>query len=136
MNEIELVLPWPPSVNHYKKIGGIVQTKTGKLYQKRVNTNETKMFYYQVWMRVKPKLPHEGFIFRNSATMCLSLTVDLYPPNERRYDIDNRLKVLLDSLMHSKVIADDSQIHRLFVQKMDTIEGGQVIVKVSELVRS
>lgn len=132
---IELTLPWPPSVNHYKKVGAIVRTKSGKLFQQRLNSDNTKMFYYKVWSIVKPLMPPEGFRFRHSETIALDLEVCLHPPRNNRYDIDNRLKVLLDSLMHAKVIADDSQIHRLLVEKMDTIAGGQVVIRLKEFIR-
>ena len=132
---IELTLPWPQSVNHYKKVGGLIRTKTGKMFQKRVNTNETNLFYYQVWMRVKPRIPPEGFLFRNDGTIRLYLEVDLHPPHTKRYDADNYLKVLLDSLTNAKVWADDSQVHRLLVEKKTMVEGGQVIVRISELNR-
>lgn len=130
---IELVLPWPPSVNNYKKIGGIVTTKTGKLYQKRVNTNETKMFYYQVWMKVKAEMGIEGSKYAQDSTISLGVTIDLHPPSDRRYDVDNRLKVLLDSLTRAKVWVDDSQVCRLFIQKMESVPGGEVKIVIYEV---
>lgn len=129
---IELILPFPPSVNNYKKVGRMVLTKNNKLYQQRVNTNETKMFYYKVWMRIKPKLPREGTIFGDSAT--IACEIDLHPPHSnKRWDADNRLKVLLDSLTNAKVWDDDSQVTRLVVQKMAMIPQGQTVVRIYEL---
>ena len=43
-----VVTPWPPSVNHYKKVGQLITTKKGKTFQTRVNTQATKTFYYEV----------------------------------------------------------------------------------------
>lgn len=130
---LELVLPWPPSVNHYKKVGAIVRTKSGKLYQRRVNTNETNTYYYQVYILTKNKIPDEWGKFAVSRTITYSVDVLLYPPNNRRYDIDNRAKVLLDSLVRAHIIADDAQITMLRFQKMDIIDQGQVIVKLMTL---
>jgi crossover junction endodeoxyribonuclease RusA len=131
--EITLTLPWPPSVNHYKKIGRIVKTKTGKLYQQRVNSNETASFYYQVYMLCKKQIPIGWPKSVDSATISYELRVTLRPPDNKRYDIDNRLKVLLDGLVHAHVIHDDSQITRLYVEKCDIIAQGQTIVTILEL---
>lgn len=135
-NGLLLVLPWPPSVNHYKKIGKIVKTKTGKLYQQRVNNNDTKMFYFEVYQIGKKSMPSEGFKFHDGEEIDLEVRVDLHPPHERRYDVDNRMKVLCDSLMHAKIIKDDSQIRRLIVEKKSMIVGGKAIVIIKEFNRS
>ena len=132
--ELTLTLPWPPSVNHYKTIGALTKTKSGKLYQKRVNSRETIGYYYQVFMHVKQLMPLEWAKIPDDGTKAFFVGIDLYPPNKRRYDIDNRLKVLLDSLVHANVIKDDHQIHRLFVQKMRTIGEGKVVVRIQELI--
>ena len=132
MKELELILPWPPSVNHYKKVGRIVKTKTGKLYQQRKNTDETKTFYFLTYQQAKLQMPSEWLKFAISETISFEIDVDLHPPNKRLYDLDNRLKVLLDGLVHAHVIKDDSQITRLLVQKMDIIEHGKVIVRIRE----
>jgi len=129
---LELKLPFPPSTNHYKKVGALVKTKTGKMYQKRVNSRETVAFYYQVYMISKMNMPSEWLKFACSDEITFEVCVDLYPPNKRRYDLDNRLKVLLDSFVHAHIIKDDSQITRLVVEKMDNIEQGQVIVRIRE----
>lgn len=131
--EMTLTLPWPPSVNHYKRLGRIVKTKGGKLYQQRVNSDETKTFYFQVYMLSKKQMPQEWPKSVDSATISYEIRVSLHPPDEKRRDIDNVLKVLLDSLMHAKVINDDSQITRLYVEKLGTMSYGQTIVTVKEL---
>lgn len=130
---LKLTLPWPPSVNHYKKVGRLVTTTSGKLYQQRVNTNETQAFYYETYIRTKQQLAREGFKFVIGETIPLGVDVWLHPPNEKRYDIDNRLKVLLDGLVRAKIIIDDSLINRLLVQKMGMIPNGQVIVNIYPL---
>jgi len=129
---IELTLPWPPSVNHYKKVGKLIKTKTGKMYQQRVNTNETKMFYWNVYQEVKKRMPKEGSIFRRSETIGVELYIEMSPPSERRWDVDNRLKVLLDSLVRAMVLADDSQIQKLIVLKMPMIANGKILLRISE----
>lgn len=126
-------MPWPPSVNHYKKVGGIVKTKAGKFYQRRVNTNETNQYYFDVYVLAKKQMPIEGVKFDDSETISLEVWVYLYPPDKKRYDLDNRLKVLFDALVRARVIKDDSQICRLFVEKCGIIKTGKVIVKIQEI---
>ena len=120
---IELELPWPPSVNNYKKVGKIVKTKSGKLYQQRVNSNETKTYYYQVYMLSRKFVPE---IWRKETyleTTKYRLVVTLFPAYRHRFDIDNLLKVLCDSLTRAKIIYDDSQIYELFIEKKEVGKG-------------
>lgn len=133
MKELKLILPWPPSVNHYKSIGRTIKTKTGKVYQQRINSKETTAFYYQVYMRAKQQMPPEGSIFALDSTIKVGVSVSLSPPNNRPYDIDNRLKCLLDSLQHAHILADDVCVFKLFVQKMPPVEGGEVEVIIYAL---
>jgi Holliday junction resolvase RusA-like endonuclease len=130
--ELILNLPWPPSVNHYKKIGRIVKTKSGKLYQQRKDTDETKKFYFDTYILYKNTKPAEWLKIACSETISFEIYVDLHPPDSSRYDLDNRLKVLFDGLVRAKIIKDDSQITRLHVQKMNIIEHGQVTVRIKE----
>lgn len=126
--QYELNLPWPPSLNHYKKVGKIVKTKSGKLYQQRKNTCHTEKFYFDTYILHKQSMPPEWAKFADSATISFEVSVYLYPPDSNRYDLDNRLKVLLDGLVRAKVIKDDSQIVRLYVEKCNIIQHGQVKV--------
>lgn len=137
MSHLKLELPWPPSINHYKSIGATVKTKSGKIYQKRYNSKRTTAYFYEVYMLSKKIHLEEGTKFFQDATISLGATVYLYPPSSRRYDIDNRLKVLLDSLVHARIIADDSQISRLYVEKMGILDAnGRVLVDLYELSES
>lgn len=126
---IEIELPWPPSVNHYKTVGALIRTKSGKLYQKRVNSLETKRFYYEVWFKIRKECPNVFF----SETISLELVLTLHPPDKRRRDIDNGLKVIFDSFVRGGLVADDSQIARLLVERKDIIRGGKVIVRLGAL---
>lgn len=127
---IELELPWPPSVNHYKNIGRLVTTRSGKKYQQRVNSPETKRFYYEVWARIlslghvkRTEMPLQGEIY---------MGLYLHPPDKRKRDIDGPIKVLLDSLQRGGLIKDDYQISRLLIERMDIIDQGKVIVHIEE----
>ena len=129
----ELKLPWPPSVNSYKKVGRIVKTKSGKLYQQRRNTVHTEKFYFDTYILSKKSMPPEWPKFDDSAIF--SVQVYAYPPDNKKRDLDNILKVLIDGLVRAHVIKDDSQISRLYVEKCEIIDGGQVIVRIQEMLQ-
>lgn len=64
----------------------------------------------------------------------LIVAVELYPPNKRLIDIDNRIKPLLDSLTHAGIIQDDSLIDKLIVERKQIIKDGQCRVFISQYV--
>jgi Holliday junction resolvase RusA-like endonuclease len=91
------------------------------------------MFYFQVYQLAKSFNRPEGSLYCFRDDILLEVTVDLHPPHTRRYDLDNRLKVLIDSFMHARIIKDDSQISRLVVEKMAPYPNGKTVVTIKEL---
>lgn len=131
--QLKLILPFPPSVNNYKRLGRIAKTKSGKVYQQRVNSDETRTFYFQVYQIIKKlKLRNEIPTFLNSEIK-LAIHAVFHPPHSRSYDVDNRAKCLLDSLMHAHIIIDDSQIYRLLLEKGEFYEGGKTEISISPI---
>ena len=130
---IELILPYPPSVNHYKTVGRLRTTASGKTYQARINSDETKRFYYEVWLKVQQMKAKYELIPIMDASVALSVEIDLYPATNHRQDIDNRVKAILDALVRSQVFPDDSQVARLLVQRCSIIQGGQIIVRIESI---
>ena len=128
---ITLTLPFPPSDNSYKNIGRLTKTKNGKIFQMRVNSPQTKQFYWNVWVKIHALMASEGVKSFGSAPIYLE--VDVYPPDNRRRDITNILKVLNDSLERGGLFDDDFQIARLLIQRCGIVEQGQVIVRIFEL---
>ena len=112
----EFELPYPPSINHY-------------------------------WRRVGPRtlISREGRQFRRDVMAILAgmgiepltgkliVCVDIFPPDNRRRDIDNVTKALLDALEHGGAYVDDSQIVKLTIEKGERVEGGKTLVKIREL---
>jgi len=129
---IEIELPYAPSVNHYKRAGRVVTMASGKKYQLRVNTDETKQFYYQVGVKIEALLANLAVKTFDSATI-LSVELDVYPPDRKKRDIDNLAKVTLDALVKGGLIVDDFSIARLLITRMDIIKQGKIIVRISEL---
>jgi crossover junction endodeoxyribonuclease RusA len=109
-----LTLPYPPSVNTYwRRNGGrYFIARAGKAFREAV-INEA-----------------------NGCGCCLSrlrVTVDLFPPDRRRRDIDNVAKALLDALGHARIYGDDSQIDRLHLRRMEVSPPGFCTVLVEEI---
>jgi Holliday junction resolvase RusA-like endonuclease len=110
---LEVELPYPPSINHY-------------------------------WRRVGPKtlISREGRRFRQRVVAILerlhvealagplALEVEIHPPDNRRRDIDNLQKALLDALQHGGAYEDDSQIVRLSIEKSAPIADGKALVRI------
>lgn len=109
-------LPWPPSVNHYWRRQGnrYFVSAEGKSYREAL---------YYICAQYKG-------LFRLNQR--LFVTIEAYPPDRRRRDLDNILKSLLDSLQHAKVYEDDSQIDHLTIKRNSSRES-KVIVTISEL---
>jgi Holliday junction resolvase RusA-like endonuclease len=128
-----LTLPWPPSVNHYKKVGRTIKTKSGKYYQQRVNTNATKTFYFETYMIVKQCMHQEWGKFASSKTILYEAHVHQHPPDNKRRDSDNFMKVLWDGLVRAKVIYDDSKIVTTLTRKLYNVPFGLVVVKLIPL---
>ena len=128
---LELTLPWPPSVNHYKRPGPLKRSKAGNLYQLMINTPETNRYYFQVHAQLQHLRATQPFKSFQDST--ISLEVYAYPPDKRKRDIDGILKVLFDSLEKARIFNDDYQISRLLVVRKDIIKHGKVIVKISAL---
>lgn len=62
----------------------------------------------------------------------IDVTVDVYPPDRRRRDIDNLQKGLFDALQYARIYGDDSQIERFTVERRAPTPGGRVIVTIRE----
>ena len=64
------------------------------------------------------------------------MEVYLYPPDNRKRDVDNVLKPLLDALEHAGTYENDSQIDKLCVTRMEVIKGGSCDVVITEITES
>jgi crossover junction endodeoxyribonuclease RusA len=106
-------LPYPPTVNTYWRHVGhkVLVSAKGRAYRVDV----------------------QAAALRNGLRRMageLSVSVDVYPPDLRRRDLDNLLKSLLDSLQHAGAYDDDSQIAKLTVERMGVIPQGMVVVSI------
>lgn len=108
-------LPFPPTVNHIWKHGprGVYMTKEGKAYRVRV------------FEAVRTGRPVKTITGRVKAI------ITVFPPDNRRRDLDNLLKATLDALTYAQVWLDDSQIDSLTIERGTVERGnGRVVVNV------
>lgn len=116
------VLPYPPSVNRYwrhivfGRSARVLISREGREYRRKV----------------------EAALFpcRRIEAARVALRIDAYPPDNRRRDLDNILKALLDSLVAAGALVDDSQVAVLRVERKEVVPGGKVEVWLSALDRN
>lgn len=115
MRPMEFTFPVPPSVNHYwrrSRWGGMLICREGRAYRNIVAVTV---------IPVKRLLPLAGR---------LKIRIRFHPPDNRRRDLDNVFKALLDAMEHAGVYDDDSQIDHLSISRADIDErklGGVVV---------
>lgn len=115
MDILRFELPYPPSINHYyiHTSHGVILSAKGKSYR-----------------RDAALLLHR---FRGACQdKRLAVTINVFPPDKRKRDIDNILKCVLDSLEHASVYNNDNQIDMLTVIRRDVIKNGAVQIWITE----
>ncbi len=123
MESLMLVLPFPPSVNHYwcwvpARLGGGMRVGArGKAFRREV-------IAIAHGQRARP--------FGGA----LAVTIDAFPPDRRRRDGDNLLKATLDALEAAHVFHDDAQVKRLTVQMREPSPPGRIEVHIAPLMES
>ena len=73
---------------------------------------------------------HESISLDMAIAAPCKVSIELHPPNRRKFDIDNRIKAILDVLEGHAVIENDEQIHDLRVKKREKIPGGRAVVEL------
>jgi len=119
---LTLHLPWPPSLNHYWRSAAagravrVYVSDEGKAYRTAVQRAAA------AWRaRGGRQEPLRGR---------LAVRVALFAPTRTEYDIDNRLKGLLDALTAAGVWLDDKQVDRLEVERGEVVRGGACTVAI------
>jgi len=115
VREVSFDLPFAPSLNRYYRHVGprVLISREGRLYRRMV-------------------VSRLGGLFKKFSE-AVSLSLDCYPPDRRRRDVDNILKCLLDSLVGAGVIEDDSLVKRLHVEMREPIPEGLIHVHVATI---
>lgn len=111
---ITFTLPLSPSINHYYsrgKFGALYLSQAGKRF--RINVQEI------VAAAGHPTIEGQVSVF-----------IAVYPRNEVRQDIDNRVKSLFDALTHAGVWLDDKQVDSFTVVRRPKVKGGMLKVVI------
>ncbi|MBQ8693629.1 MAG: RusA family crossover junction endodeoxyribonuclease [Synergistaceae bacterium] len=110
----------PPSVNHLYKYGN----------KRAYISAEART--WQKYAAAAMKLNYNKNAVPSQAPV--KVKIRFITPNNRRWDIDNRLKSLLDCLAKAGIILDDCQIHRLDMRR-ENVKGAasQTFIEVREL---
>jgi crossover junction endodeoxyribonuclease RusA len=114
---IVLELPFPPSVNTYYRRGAhsTYMSKAGREYKQAVADYIS------------------GGDFPNMGNKRLSVSMIVWPRDRRVFDLDNRLKSVLDSLQ-MLIYDDDSQIDELSIYRgSHIVPGGSIKVMIEEI---
>lgn len=114
---ISIALPWPPTSNTYWRRRGHVYFVTKKGIDYRNNT-------------IYACLNYRNYFKEDER---LKISIEAFPPDKRRRDLDNILKCLLDSLQHAQVYKDDSQIDELHIYRRHS-GFGEVIVSLEKII--
>lgn len=114
--EIELFLPWPPSVNNYYSHSrfGVRISKKGRLYREAVADALNEQMH-----RLDIDAP-------------INLEVILHPPDRRRRDLDNHMKAMLDACTVNGLWVDDALIDQLSIFRGQIIKHGGVIIRLND----
>lgn len=109
-------LPWPPSVNvMWRAVNGRnILSAEGRAYR------ELAAWQIKATGAAQPM------------TGRLDVRMRLHPPDNRRRDIDNVCKALLDAMQTGGVYQDDSQIDRLEIIRSHVVKNGRVVVCIQE----
>lgn len=117
---IQLILPYPPSVNSIWRTG-----KKGKWYL----TKAAKDFKEVVGYYVYSKRARELF----AKTDRLSVKLIAYPPDARKRDLDNLCKITLDAMQDAGVYHDDCQIKEMHLKMEQPFPKGKVEITIEKI---
>ncbi len=117
MKSVSVQMPWPPSANRYwrKYRGRMVVSEEARKYKDEITilalTWQIKTF-----------------------TTRLSLKIFAYPPDRRVRDIDNILKIAIDSLQYAGIYENDAQIDRIYIERGLPQPPGYMDIEIEELI--
>lgn len=100
---IQVILPIPPSVN-------TMYVPTARGGRRLTDTAKN-------WKREATQIVSRAHSFKKSYAGQVSVDIAIYPADRRQFDIDNKLKCLLDALEDGGLILDDNQVVSIKIVK-------------------
>lgn len=119
---MKLILPFPPSVNTYWRA-----PNSGPLKGRHLISAKGRAFQSEACAAIIEQLRR---LPKPSSSLC-AVEILLYPPDNRRRDIDNYNKGLFDALTHAGVWEDDNQVKRMLVEWGPVVAKGKVEITIS-----
>lgn len=107
-------IPFPPSVNHYWGVHG-----------KRRYIKKRGLQFREDILNICGGLP--------KLIGDMGLLMEVYPPDNRRRDLDNLLKATLDAMEKAELYKDDKDFIDIRIVKKKKVESGKVIIKIWEI---
>lgn len=111
---IQLLLPYPPSVNHYWGQSGKHRFIGKKGVEFRQAVAEACL---------------DANVTALDGPLCVH--VALFPPDKRKRDIDNVLKPLLDACEHAGCFENDNQIAELHIIRQEVKKDGACTILIT-----
>ena len=100
MNRVKLTLPFPPTLNH--NVG-----RNGARYYKNDDYRRFQRHVGWLWLKAKPP--------KWNPSARYAVAIELIYDSKRRYDVDNRVKPILDTFTKVGVWRDDVQVDMIAV---------------------
>lgn len=116
MDILRIEIPFPPTINHYylHTDNGVILGAKGKSYRR------------DVALLLHRHRDHCGNERR------LALTINVFPPDKRKRDLDNVCKATLDALQYARIYGDDNQIDMLTIIRRNIVSQGALKIWISE----
>lgn len=110
------MLPWPPSANRYWRNykGRTLVSEKARAYKNGVKALSYTWRANQIKGRVK-------------------VIIYAFPPDNRIRDLDNLLKITIDSIKGTGLFIDDSQIDEISISRHQVTKPGYLNLFVSEI---
>ena len=147
-----IVLPWPPTVNHYWERSVVLPRSWGTVVRSLIGHRAWPKFarYFSgsgAWPIVQTFIGARGKAYRVDVQAAvwerfgvlrptqsrLLVVIAVHPPDRRARDLDNVNKAVLDALTHAGVWVDDEQIDGLVIVRRGVEKPGRLEVRIERL---